>query len=105
MFVKMCYISAMKKTEHLNIKKFPEISEEWLDFIASCRSGREHTFDIVEGPMADDTIWDYVEDFFAGRISRSAFWELAKFKKPTHQILFCTEAALKAISFIRSYEV
>lgn len=23
----------------------------------------EHDFDIVEEPMADDTIWDYVEDF------------------------------------------
>ena len=29
-----------------------------------------------------------------------AFWELAKFRHPTHQIAFCTEEALKCIKFI-----
>ena len=36
----------------LNILKFPEMSDEWLDFIAKCRSGEPHPYDIVEGPMA-----------------------------------------------------
>ncbi|MBB5265261.1 hypothetical protein HNP82_002404 [Catenibacillus scindens] len=36
--------------------------------------------------MADDTIWDYVEDYMAERISKEAFWELVKFKYPTHQM-------------------
>lgn len=88
----------------LNAKIFPKMTEEWLDFIAACRTGKEHNFDIVEGPMTDDTIWDYVEDFLADRISRAAFWELAKFKRPTHQILFCTEEVLQTIKFLRSYE-
>ena len=35
---------------------FEEMTEEWLDFIVSCRRGISHTYDIVEGPMADDTI-------------------------------------------------
>jgi len=65
------------------------MTDEWLDFIADCRRGIEHFYDIVEGPMANDTIWDYVEDFFRGAISRAAFWELAKFRHPTHQIVFC----------------
>lgn len=91
--------------EKLKIKIFEKMSDEWLDFIASCRSGVEHSYDIVEGPMADDTIWDYVEDFLAERITRAAFWELAKFKEPTHQILFCTDTALKCIKFVRSYEL
>jgi hypothetical protein len=56
-------------------------------------------FDIVEGPMADDQIWDYVEDYIAGSISKAAFWELVKFKYPTHQIVFCTEDALRTIEF------
>lgn len=86
----------------LKFKFFEELSEEWLDFIAECRSGKEHDFDIVEGPMADDTIWDYVEDFLNGEISRNAFWELARFKKPTHQIVFCTAESLKCLEFIKS---
>lgn len=89
----------------LHIKKIDVMTDEWLDFIANCRNGIEHSYDIVEGPMADDSIWDYVEDFLAGRISRAAFWELAKFKYPTHQILFSTENALTCIKFQRSYEV
>ena len=75
------------------------MSDEWLDFIAICRSGKHHDYDIVEGPMADDTIWNYVNDFLSGDISREAFWALAKFKHPTHQISFHTEVALKCLSF------
>ena len=83
----------------LKIKRFPEMSNEWLDFIASCRAGNHHDYDIVEGPMADDTIWNYVNDFIQGDISREAFWALAKFKHPTHQISFHSEAALQCLSF------
>ena len=81
------------------------MTEEWLDFIAACRNGISHSYDIVEGPMANDTIFNYVEDFIEGRISREAFWELAKFKHPTHQICFNTENALKTLSFIEGREV
>ena len=94
-----------EQNSDLNTKIFPEMTEEWLDFIADCRTGKEHNFDIVEGPMADDTIWDYVEDFLANRISRAAFWELAKFKHPTHQILKKKKKSLQTITFLRSYEV
>ena len=65
----------------------------------TCRRGIPHDYDIVEGPMADDQIWDYVEDFMEGAISREAFWELAKFKYPTHQITFCTGKALETLTF------
>lgn len=32
------------------------MSDEWLDFVAACRHGESHAFDIVEGPMADHII-------------------------------------------------
>lgn len=91
------------KPQDLIILFFPEMTEEWLDFVVDCRSGKEHFYDIVDGPMADDTIWDFIEEFAAGKISRSAFWELAKFKYPTHQITFCTDAALNSLTYISSY--
>lgn len=78
---------------------FEEMTEEWLDFIVACRQGKSHKYDIVEGPMADDQIWNFVEGFIAGRVSRAAFWELVKFNYPTHQIVFCTEKALKTLVF------
>ncbi len=85
--------------------KFETMTEEWLDFIVSCRLGNSHDYDIVEGPMANDTIFNYVQNFVDGKISRAAFWELAKFKKPTHQISFHTEKALTTLEFIGSHEV
>ena len=89
----------------LKILRFPEMSDEWLDFIAKCRAGKTHPYDIVEGPMADDTIWDYVNGFTSGQISREAFWALAKFKHPTHQISFHTVSALHCLPFERSESI
>ncbi len=91
--------------ETLKTKRFPEMSEEWLDFIASCRVGHPHEYDIVEGPMANDTIFNYVQNFVDGKISREAFWALAKFKKPTHQISFHTVRALATLTFVKGVEV
>lgn len=88
----------------LQTKVFHNMSEEWLDFIVACRMGKPHDYDIVEGPMANDTIFNYVQDFTDGRISREAFWALAKFKRPTHQISFHTERALHTLSFLKAYE-
>lgn len=62
-----------KPNENLKILKFAEISDEWLDFIAECRNGKTHTYDIVEGPMANDTVWNYVNDYLTGRINRKQF--------------------------------
>lgn len=87
------------KSKELKILEFPDMTEEWLQFVVDCRSGKEHNFDIVEGPMADDQIWDYVEDYLNKKITKEAFWELVKFKYPTHQIVFCTERALETIHY------
>ena len=83
----------------LKVLSFVEMTDEWLEFVVDCRRGIEHDYDIVEGPMADDQIWNFVEGFVAGRIPREAFWGLVKFNYPTHQIVFCTEAALSTLTF------
>lgn len=89
----------------LNMKVFTEMTEEWLDFIVSSRNGKSHGYDIVEGPVANDTIFNYIQNFIDGKISRAAFWELAKFKRPTHQISFHTVRALDTLKFIETQEV
>lgn len=55
--------------------------------------------------MADDAVWNYVNDFLSGNISRQAFWELAKFKHPTNQISFHTARALTCLKYLGSDEV
>ena len=83
----------------LDIKEFKEMSEEWLDFIISCRSGEPHNHDIVIGAMANDQVYNYISDYIDGVITREQFWVLAKFKYPTHQINFCTKEALKCLKY------
>lgn len=83
----------------LNVLYFEQMTDEWLDFVAHCRNGETHRYDIVEGPMANDTIWNYVNDFISGRISRKQFWALAEFRYPTHQISFHTLTALDCLKF------
>lgn len=96
-------VYSFDESAELSVKRFPEMSDEWLDFIAACRTGKPHNYDVVEGPMADDTIFNYVQSFVDGEISREAFWALAKFKHPTHQISFHTAKALAALKFEGSY--
>lgn len=48
---------------NLKVKEFKEMTEEWLDFIIACRSGKIHDYDIVIGAMADDQIYNYISDY------------------------------------------
>lgn len=100
---KIVSIYEVRMNMSLNIKEFREMSEEWLDFIINCRSGKEHDYDIVIGAMADDQIYNFISDYMDGVITREQFWVLAKFKYPTHQIAFCSEEALKCLEY-RGFE-
>ena len=93
---------AYRPAPDLRILKFETMTDEWLDFIAKCRAGGTHGYDVVEGPMANDTVWNYVNDFLSGRINRKQFWALAEFRYPTHQISFHTLSALDCLTFIKS---
>lgn len=100
---KIVSIYEVRLNLELNIKEFREMTDEWLDFIIACRSGVPHNYDVVVGAMADDQIYNYISDYMDGTITREQFWVLAKFKYPTHQITFCTEAALSCLEY-RGYE-
>ena len=102
---KVVSIYDVKFYPSLNIKEFREMTDEWLDFIVDCRSGKAHDYDIVIGAMADDQIYNYISDFVDGTITREQFWVLARFKYPTHQINFCTNEALKCLKYRGCEEV
>lgn len=95
----------LKNIDSLNIKKFEDYTDEWLEFVVNCRSGNIHNYDVVIGPMADDTIYDYIEAYTHGQMNKQKFFELMRFKYPTHQISFHTIKALNCINFIESYDI
>ena len=74
-----------------------------VDNISLANYSPKHDYDIVIGAMADDQIYTYVSDYIDGTITREQFWVLAKFKYPTHQIAFCTDEALKCLTY-RGFE-
>lgn len=89
----------------LKILEFPDMTDEWLDFIVDCRHGVPHEYDIVIGAMADDQIYNFVADYLDGALTREQFWVLAKFKYPTHQIAFCSNRSLECLEFVNCEEV
>jgi hypothetical protein len=98
-------IYEVKDMESLNVKRFDEYIDEWLEFVVNCRSGKTHRYDVVIGPMADDTIYDYIEAYTHGKMNKQYFFDLMKFKYPTHQISFHSSKALNQIIFIKSYQI
>lgn len=91
--------------EDLKVLEFKEMTDEWLDFIVACRANEPHSYDIFIGAMADDQIYNYISDYIRGAITREQFWSLAKHKYPTHQMAFCSEKALKCLTFKSVYEL
>lgn len=97
---KIVNIYEYRENPNLKIKNFIVMTEEWLDFIIDSRAGKKHDYDIVIGAMADDQVYNYISDLIDNNITREAFWELAKFRHPTHQIAFCTERSLDCLKFV-----
>lgn len=62
-----------KENPDLKILQFEKMTDEWLDFIVACRGGKSHDYDIVEGPMADDTIFNYVQGFIEKKLQERLF--------------------------------
>lgn len=86
--------------ETLKVLRFDSYSEEWLDFILNCRTGRDATdHDIVMGGVANDKVFNTVELFFDGLIDRTEAINRLRYEKPNLQICFRTEEALKYLDF------
>ncbi|MDR1223308.1 MAG: DUF3990 domain-containing protein [Tannerella sp.] len=90
----------------LKLLRFEGYTENWLDFVVKNRLNRSrkqaHDFDIVEGPVADDAVTVRVNDYIRGDIFKQDFLEELRFRKPTHQICFCTTASLQALEYTDS---
>jgi hypothetical protein len=100
------YMEAYPVTVGMNIKKFENVSEEWVEFIMLNRNRRishpAHTFDIVEGPIADDRMVIQIRLYEQAKISMEKLIEKLTYREPTHQICFCTLASLYALEIVEN---
>ena len=68
--------------------------------ILNCRSGNDATdYDIVEGGVANDKVFNTVELFFDGLIDKTEAINRLRYEKPNLQICFRTERALGLLHF------
>lgn len=83
----------------LSVKTFEEPSEEWALFVMANRSRNHlqptHGFDIVMGPVADDTIATLFRNFDDGIIDLPMLVNGLKYKKVSSQYLFHSVEAIK----------
>ena len=102
------YSEVYPVTIGLKIKKFEKVSKEWVEFIILNRnrniSHPAHTFDIVEGPIANDKMVMQIRLYEQGKISIEKLIEKLIYREPTHQICFCTLASLYALEIIENKE-
>ena len=82
--------------KELKVLKFESYSEEWLDFILICRSGKDTTdSDLVVGGVANDKVFNTVELYFDNLIDKSEAIRRLRYEKPNLQICFRSERSLK----------
>ena len=83
----------------LSVKIFEEPSEDWALFVMANRSRKNlqptHSFDIVIGPVADDTIATLFRNFDDGIIDLQMLVNGLKYKKVSSQYLFHSAKAIK----------
>jgi len=85
----------------LTVHKFNTADTEWLRYVVANRSGvgKDNDFDIVVGPVANDRVYEVVENFELGDYSEDeAIRRLLSFRL-TDQIVFKTEKSLLYLTY------
>lgn len=91
----------------LIVKQF-ERNEEWFDYIFANRAGYDDklkAYDVIIGPIANDTIYNTFGVITSGLISRDKSLKLLLEGPEYRQIVIKSERAAKALKFISSEEI
>ena len=102
------YVNIYELDEKLvkNMKSlfFEKPTEEWVSFVMRNRTERNfvHDYDIVYGPVADDSVYTQFTLYEGGIISLPTLIHELKTYKLVDQYLFHTEKSLLAIKFVES---
>jgi hypothetical protein len=98
------YIESQFTDYICKVKKFDGYTNEWLDFIVNNRNEeanvQAHSYDIVEGPVANDKIQNRLYNYLRGEITKENFLKELKYHEETHQICFCTLASFQTLKRI-----
>lgn len=91
---------------NLVIKEFWQPNSEWLDFVFTNRkTDQPHNYDIVIGPVANDTLYATLSLYEAGILSKNETIQRLKVHKLYDQISFHTQKAIDELNYFSSYEI
>ncbi len=94
-----------KALEERNVLIFPDYNEAWLDFVADCRKLRDASdYEIVQGGVANDRVFNTVELYFDGLISKSEALKRLRYEKPNLQICFRNQEVMETYLAYRGAE-
>ena len=87
-----------------SVLEFSVYSDEWLDFIVSCRRGENpDEYDVVIGGVANDKVFDTIQLFFDGIIDKSESIKRLRYEKPNIQYCFRNQTIIdEHLKFISS---
>jgi len=86
---------------------FDHPDDNWLDFVYANRLERytEKQYDVIIGPVANDTVYRVLRLFENGDIDRETVIKRLKVSKLFNQVTFRTERAIAQLKFIKSETV
>ena len=91
--------------DNVRFKKFHTYDIEWLEYVVSCRKGKDISsdYDIIEGGVANDNVIDTVEDYEKGIITAEQALGQLRYKKVNHQICILNQEVIdKYLLYIES---
>lgn len=93
--------------DSVNSLTFKQVDEEWVDFVMQNRLNPNfhHDYDIVFGPVANDTVYAQFSLFEGGLMSKATLISELKTYQLVDQMLFHTEKALTFLTFLNAEEI
>ena len=94
-------------TNDLLVKKYDDLSEEWLLMIQKNRTlgGIQHNFDIVQGPVANDKTARTIALYIAGIINADDAIKRLSFNQVNNQVSLHTSAAISHLKILKKYKL
>jgi hypothetical protein len=80
---------------NITLLEFGSCTEEWLDFVISCRRGEDISrYDVITGGVANDKVFDTIQLFFDGLIDKEQSIKRLRYDNPNMQYCFRSQPVI-----------
>lgn len=93
--------------EQYSVIEFEGYTEEWLDFITSCRRlDNRSEYDLVIGGVANDKVFNTIELYFDGLLEKTEAIKRLRYEKPNLQMCIRNQILIdKYLKYVESEEI